>query len=353
MRSSGVPASTAVPATTSFSITWPEAGDRIGTRSSGARRASSSLICCRRQVRQAQALAPDLGQELGALGGADHARHALFLGRGQELLLGREELRAVEREQRLALAHRLAQAVGVELADPAADLERDVGQAALVVGHPAHRAHRHGERPQLRPGGGDADLLAPPGVEHDLPARDLALEHRHQVHLADRATPGLGVADRGVHRAGVVGDLVFGAGARGGRARRSRGSLLRGSRGAAGRERGGEGGEGGEREVGNPCVHRVLLRSWRCDQGTPDTHLAEPPSKSWKRIGGPVQDLDGDDLRGAGGAAGASPRKWPRPKDLYCPRATGAARRWAPLPLAHSLLSTRASYPLQCSPVQV
>src|SRR4029077_18052277 len=58
---------------------------------------------------------------------------------GEEmLLLGADQIRAVDREQRVALLHRLAGVVDKHVLDVAADLEDDLGKFSLVVVEAPH-----------------------------------------------------------------------------------------------------------------------------------------------------------------------------------------------------------------------
>ncbi len=64
----------------------------------------------------------------------------------EQLFLGRNQHRAVERQERLAASHRLARRADVQLLDEPIDLRRDVRDVGLGCLDPPHRSNRPGER---------------------------------------------------------------------------------------------------------------------------------------------------------------------------------------------------------------
>ena len=143
--------------------------------------------------------------------------------RQQVLLLGGQQLRAVEGEQRLALRHEHARGVHVQPAHEAVELHVHVHEARLVEGHGAHRAHRAVQRRRLGGRQAHADQLLPaevelhgrarrPGVRPIRRRRVVAvivaggaeLGFLHERHAALRtAERGILAAHLGVHRAHV------------------------------------------------------------------------------------------------------------------------------------------------------
>ena len=82
--------------------------------------------------------------------------------------LGRDQFRAVDLEQRLALAHRLAGDIDVQALDIALELGRDRIDAALVRFDAAGGANHPVQRAQAGGFGPDAQLLHLLGADPDL-----------------------------------------------------------------------------------------------------------------------------------------------------------------------------------------
>src|SRR6266581_868312 len=97
----------------------------------------------------------------------------LRLAREEVLALRGQELRAVEGEERIALADGLPGVVRVKLLDEAAHLERHLSEPALVEVEPADGADHLLDRAALGRAPGEADRLLLGGVETDRGAREL------------------------------------------------------------------------------------------------------------------------------------------------------------------------------------
>ena len=87
--------------------------------------------------------------------------------REQVLLLGSDEVRAVDGEQRIALLHRLARVVDIEVLDVAAYLEGHFGDLPLVVVEAPHGPNDLLDGSPLDAAEGEPDHLALSGVEVD------------------------------------------------------------------------------------------------------------------------------------------------------------------------------------------
>ena len=79
--------------------------------------------------------------------------------RGEQLLLCRDEHRAVQRQQRLTAAHRESRRVHKEVLDEPVDLGRDLGDAEFGRHDLPHGAYRALQRAALHHSVGDADRL--------------------------------------------------------------------------------------------------------------------------------------------------------------------------------------------------
>src|SRR5207237_9210930 len=97
----------------------------------------------------------------------------LRLAREEVLALRGQELRAVEGEERIALADGLPGVVRVELLDEAAHLERHLGELPRVEVEPADGADHLLDRAALGRAPGEADRLLLAGVEADGRLREL------------------------------------------------------------------------------------------------------------------------------------------------------------------------------------
>ena len=87
--------------------------------------------------------------------------------REQVLLLGGDEVRAVDGEERIVLLHRLSREVDVEVLDVAAHLEGHLGDLPLVVVEAPHGPNDLLDGPSLDAAEGEPDHLALSGVEVD------------------------------------------------------------------------------------------------------------------------------------------------------------------------------------------
>src|SRR3989442_14618015 len=97
----------------------------------------------------------------------------LRLAREELLALSGQELRAVEGEERIALADGLPGVVRLELLDVAAHLERHLSELPLIEVEPADGADHLLDRAALGRAPGEADRLLLVGVETDRGAREL------------------------------------------------------------------------------------------------------------------------------------------------------------------------------------
>src|SRR5438046_6102695 len=170
-----MPGSTRWPATAIFSITTPAMGEWMVSVRRACPLSSSSRICCgeRSQRRSRSAGARERSRGHPRLGERALPEPPLRLARQEILALRGQELRAVEGEERVALADRLPGVVRLQLLDEAAHLERYLREPPLVEVEPADGADHLLDRAALGRAPGEADRLLLGGVEADRGAREL------------------------------------------------------------------------------------------------------------------------------------------------------------------------------------
>jgi hypothetical protein len=118
------------------------------------------------------------------------------------------ELRAVERQERLASRDLLPGLAHVKLGDPSVDLQVDVCEGRLVVGHMTDDAEVLAHRGQDDGIGADADELSAGVVDDDHTLLLLLPGDRDEIHAADGALSRGRLLDGRMHRARVVVDLA-------------------------------------------------------------------------------------------------------------------------------------------------
>src|SRR5216117_854607 len=137
---------------------------------------SSSAHLLRREVPETEPLAAGARERSRGhprLGERALPEPPFRLAREEVLALRGQELRAVEGEERIALADGLPGVVRVKLLDEAAHLERHLSEPALVEVEPADGADHLLDRAALGRAPGEADRLLLGGVETDRGAREL------------------------------------------------------------------------------------------------------------------------------------------------------------------------------------
>ena len=127
-----------------------------------------------REIPQGETLPRRRYQVVGAL--ACIWNHGLLhlvarLQRQQVFVFRREQIRAVERKQRLALANDLTGVIDIQLANPSLELEIDVRESRFVIPYLTNGADCLLDGFALHGNGANTDQLLPPRVNPDLASR--------------------------------------------------------------------------------------------------------------------------------------------------------------------------------------